>query len=143
MPAPDQPSRSNVCRRLFFSEEDEQRFPAGHEDNAANSLLEIIRRDNQRAREKWNFDFETETPLEGRWEWTEVLPGSEINVTRNLSGSVDNNNPATATTAVIIPVSSSSSSLSSTLSADEINNDESHKMTDCGELKPSRSASSS
>lgn len=42
---------------------------AGEGENITNSLLEQIKLEQEAARDRWNFDFEKEEPLPGRWEW--------------------------------------------------------------------------
>ncbi|KAJ8919339.1 hypothetical protein NQ315_003923 [Exocentrus adspersus] len=59
--------KPNVCRRLDFGTDAEE----GTEDFAF-LLDEDLEQRKQTAREKWNFDFENEVPLEGDWEWERV-----------------------------------------------------------------------
>jgi hypothetical protein len=37
-------------------------------------IEEEVRRDLEAATLRWNFDFENEVPLEGRWQWEQVEP---------------------------------------------------------------------
>ncbi|KAM7319129.1 hypothetical protein ACRRTK_022241 [Alexandromys fortis] len=57
------PHRSKVCRRLFGPVDSEQ-LSRDCEALMAGCL--------QEARERWNFDFVTETPLEGNYAWERV-----------------------------------------------------------------------
>lgn len=57
------PHRSKVCRRLFGPVDSEQ-LSRDSEALMASCL--------QEARERWNFDFVTETPLEGNYAWERV-----------------------------------------------------------------------
>ncbi|XP_017290273.1 cyclin-dependent kinase inhibitor 1C-like [Kryptolebias marmoratus] len=55
--------RTSVCRNLFG--------PVDHDERSRDvkaKLREIIERDRQR----WNFNFETNTPMDGDYEWEEV-----------------------------------------------------------------------
>ena len=60
---------SSVKRRLFP--------PSHHQDedegNQIQPLLDLLTL-NKEAREKWNFDFEREEPLPGRWQWEKITP---------------------------------------------------------------------
>ncbi|XP_014483540.1 PREDICTED: uncharacterized protein LOC106749026 isoform X2 [Dinoponera quadriceps] len=82
--------RRNVCRRLFQDDVDSNeqstndkndngRTSNGENDNLVNRLFEEARRDRDNAKERWNFDFENEVPLSGRYEWVRVdRDGNEI-----------------------------------------------------------------
>ena len=61
--------KPHVCRRLNFGDEEEHEDPTSQQRNV---LEEEMRRHLQNAREKWNFDFENEVPLEGQWQWEPV-----------------------------------------------------------------------
>lgn len=55
--------RTKVCRRLF------------NEDTKENTSLlteEYIRKQLADKIKKWNFDFSTDAPLEGEWEWSRL-----------------------------------------------------------------------
>jgi hypothetical protein len=61
-----------VCRRLFFDEEESGEDTAGPGDTDGHyidNLEEEMRRDLQEAIQRWNFDFKNDVPLEGQWEW--------------------------------------------------------------------------
>lgn len=60
---PPSPPRSKVCRRLFGPVDSEQ-LRRDCDALMASCL--------QEARERWNFDFVTETPLEGNFVWERV-----------------------------------------------------------------------
>lgn len=89
--------RNNVRRRLFSQEESgvaptvEQ---PGAADNIHNRLLEhLLSADRKEAARRWNFDFEQEKPLEGRWEWEPVQNSSvrrDGEVTNDCTGHVFN-----------------------------------------------------
>ncbi|XP_073954303.1 uncharacterized protein isoform X2 [Choristoneura fumiferana] len=60
-------SPNNPVRRRLFADADlseEARI-----DNCTNVLQESIARDKAEMSKKWNFDFDTETPLDGPIEW--------------------------------------------------------------------------
>lgn len=65
--------REGVRRRLTFQDADSSdsnpRSEVGEGENITNSLLEQMRVDAEDARTRWNFDFEKEEPLPGRWQW--------------------------------------------------------------------------
>uniref|UniRef100_A0A8C9T279 Cyclin-dependent kinase inhibitor 1Ca n=1 Tax=Scleropages formosus TaxID=113540 RepID=A0A8C9T279_SCLFO len=64
--APGVRGRSGACRALFE--------PMDHEElerEMESKLLEMCERDRRR----WNFDFETDTPLRGEYEWEAVGVG--------------------------------------------------------------------
>ncbi|XP_069696092.1 uncharacterized protein [Periplaneta americana] len=67
--------RLPVRRRLNFDWDDG--FRDGSGDNFINTLQEEARRDNEEAKIRWNFDFEHEMPLPGRWQWERVEPETE------------------------------------------------------------------
>ncbi|XP_012282474.1 uncharacterized protein DDB_G0283697 isoform X2 [Orussus abietinus] len=62
----------NVRRRLFADDEGGQDGGPGEEDNLKNQLNEEIKRHRDEAKKRWNFDFEKEKPLPGRFEWTKL-----------------------------------------------------------------------
>ncbi|KAG7198343.1 hypothetical protein KM043_005737 [Ampulex compressa] len=78
----------SVRRKLFpddeGDEEEARNLSAGAEDNYANRFFEEARRSREIAKERWNFDFEKEEPLPGRYEWVKIdQHGNEIsNCTR-------------------------------------------------------------
>lgn len=67
------PCSSKVCRNLFG--------PVDH-DQLQNDFEDLLRQHLEEARHRWNFNFETETPLEGHFKWERVLlaeqPSQEI-----------------------------------------------------------------
>ncbi|XP_034623408.1 cyclin-dependent kinase inhibitor 1 isoform X1 [Trachemys scripta elegans] len=58
------PCNRKLCRNLFG--------PVDHEQ-LQNDLQDLMRRHLEEAQCRWNFDFETETPLEGKFKWERVL----------------------------------------------------------------------
>ncbi|KAJ7400008.1 cyclin dependent kinase inhibitor 1A [Pitangus sulphuratus] len=58
------PCSSKVCRNLFG--------PVDHEQ-LQNEFEDKLRQQLEEARQRWNFDFETETPLEGPFKWERIL----------------------------------------------------------------------
>lgn len=64
-----------VRRRLFVDEpseiesENQNLMP-----NLNNDINRLTKQMTENAKLKWNFDFATETPLEGEWEWEKVTP---------------------------------------------------------------------
>ncbi|KAI6072914.1 Cyclin-dependent kinase inhibitor 1 [Aix galericulata] len=67
------PCSSKVCRNLFG--------PVDH-DQLQNDFEDLLRQHLEEAQHRWNFNFETETPLEGHFKWERVLlaeqPSQEI-----------------------------------------------------------------
>ncbi|EZA50613.1 cyclin-dependent kinase inhibitor 2 isoform X2 [Ooceraea biroi] len=59
----------NVRRRLFQDTDDNN---DGEGDNFVNRLLEEDRRQKELCKQRWNFDFEKEEPLPGRYEWVKL-----------------------------------------------------------------------
>lgn len=59
-------NRQNIVPRRLFQDEQE-----ADKDNLIN-FIEEIRKSSEESKKKWNFDFSTETPLEGDWEWEKV-----------------------------------------------------------------------
>nr|XP_047910494.1 cyclin-dependent kinase inhibitor 1 [Anser cygnoides]XP_047910495.1 cyclin-dependent kinase inhibitor 1 [Anser cygnoides]XP_047910496.1 cyclin-dependent kinase inhibitor 1 [Anser cygnoides]XP_047910497.1 cyclin-dependent kinase inhibitor 1 [Anser cygnoides]XP_047910498.1 cyclin-dependent kinase inhibitor 1 [Anser cygnoides]XP_047910499.1 cyclin-dependent kinase inhibitor 1 [Anser cygnoides] len=64
---------SKVCRNLFG--------PVDH-DQLQNDFEDLLRQHLEEAQHRWNFNFETETPLEGHFKWERVLlaeqPSQEV-----------------------------------------------------------------
>ncbi|KAM6108274.1 cyclin-dependent kinase inhibitor 1 isoform 2-T2 [Pterocles gutturalis] len=58
------PGSSKVCRNLFG--------PVDHQQ-LQNDLEDLLRQQLEEAQQRWNFDFETETPLEGHYKWERVF----------------------------------------------------------------------
>lgn len=52
----------NVCRRLFDVDDTDT-------DNHLNILQEELENQTKEKSEKWGFDFKTETPLDGNYDW--------------------------------------------------------------------------
>jgi len=61
------PVKSSVKRRLFSPTE-----PAAEDDQLFDLHMALFTI-NKEARERWNFDFEKEEPLPGRWLWEKVM----------------------------------------------------------------------
>ncbi|XP_043253186.1 cyclin-dependent kinase inhibitor 2-like isoform X3 [Colletes gigas] len=62
----------NVRRRLFQDDEVDTGRRSGIEDNLANCFFEEARKNRENAKQRWNFDFEKEEPLPGRYEWVKL-----------------------------------------------------------------------
>ncbi|XP_010209256.1 PREDICTED: cyclin-dependent kinase inhibitor 1 [Tinamus guttatus] len=58
------PCSSKVCRNLFG--------PVDHQQ-LQSDFQDLLRQQLEEAQRRWNFDFETDTPLEGRFKWERVL----------------------------------------------------------------------
>ncbi|KAF8770323.1 cyclin-dependent kinase inhibitor 1B-like [Argiope bruennichi] len=58
-------SGAGVCRRLFANDPSERADPSVFLKRMEDQL-------RQRDKERWNFDFQTETPLAGRYQWMPV-----------------------------------------------------------------------
>jgi len=58
------PCSSKVCRNLFG--------PVDHHQ-LQNDFEDLLRQHLEEAQQRWNFNFETETPLEGQFKWERVL----------------------------------------------------------------------
>lgn len=70
-----------VRRRLFQDDENDRQasLDSVMHENVANYLFEEARRTRENAKERWNFDFEKEEPLPGRYEWVKLdQDGNEI-----------------------------------------------------------------
>jgi len=65
-PSPPGPNPHRVKRALFG--------PTDHEENLRFVRKELKKAKNEAAN-KWNFDFDNGTPLEGRYSWEEAAPG--------------------------------------------------------------------
>ncbi|XP_074420620.1 cyclin-dependent kinase inhibitor 1 [Larus michahellis] len=80
------PCSSKVCRNLFG--------PVDHHQ-LQNDYENMLRQQLEEAQQRWNFNFETETPLEGHFKWERVYldeqPPQEVHslvtVTSSESGS--------------------------------------------------------
>ncbi|XP_044002572.1 cyclin-dependent kinase inhibitor 1-like isoform X2 [Aphidius gifuensis] len=61
----------NVRRKLFVDDEESSsgNNQRGAIDNEANYFVENAKENLEKAKERWNFDFEKEEPLPGRYEW--------------------------------------------------------------------------
>ncbi|XP_050767276.1 cyclin-dependent kinase inhibitor 1 isoform X1 [Gymnogyps californianus] len=62
------PCSSKVCRNLFG--------PVDHQQ-LQNDFEDLLRQQLEEAQQRWNFNFETETPLEGHFKWERVLLAEE------------------------------------------------------------------
>ncbi|XP_061869657.1 cyclin-dependent kinase inhibitor 1 [Colius striatus] len=58
------PCSSKVCRNLFG--------PVDHHQ-LQNDFEDLLRQHLEEAQQRWNFNFETETPLEGHFKWERVF----------------------------------------------------------------------
>jgi hypothetical protein len=70
-----------ACRRLNFDDVQSNGAIGNSEGSAGTgnenpNIQEEMRSQLETAKRRWNFDFENEVPLEGRWQWEKVL-GSE------------------------------------------------------------------
>ncbi|KAM8988134.1 cyclin-dependent kinase inhibitor 1 isoform 1-T1 [Ara ararauna] len=63
------PCSSKVCRNLFG--------PVDHQQ-LQHDLESLLKQNLQEAQQRWNFDFETETPLKGHFEWERVFLPEEL-----------------------------------------------------------------
>ncbi|XP_077190457.1 cyclin-dependent kinase inhibitor 1 isoform X2 [Paroedura picta] len=70
-----------LCRNLFG--------PVDHEQ-LQNDFQSLMKAEWEEARCKWNFDFETETPLEGDYKWEKVSHVEELAPQELLSHSKEN-----------------------------------------------------
>jgi hypothetical protein len=78
--------RRNVRRRLNFDDAENTETPSGPSEGLGsehlNSIEGELRMDLEAATLRWNFDFENEVPLEGRWQWEQVEPPELPRATR-------------------------------------------------------------
>ncbi|KAM6114419.1 cyclin-dependent kinase inhibitor 1 [Phoenicopterus ruber ruber] len=76
------PCSSKVCRNLFG--------PVDHHQ-LQNDFEDLLRQHLEEAQQRWNFNFETETPLEGSFKWERVFlaeqPPQEVNSLVKATGS--------------------------------------------------------
>ncbi|XP_009460757.1 PREDICTED: cyclin-dependent kinase inhibitor 1 [Nipponia nippon] len=76
------PCSSKVCRNLFG--------PVDH-DQLQNDFQDLLRQHIEEAQQRWNFNFETETPLEGHFKWERVFldeqPPQEVHSLIKVTGS--------------------------------------------------------
>jgi hypothetical protein len=76
--------KSHVCRRLTFDDmQNVGEAATGTGDDSPPqmgdqhvNIEEETRSHLEAAKQRWNFDFQNEVPLNGRWQWEKVL-GSE------------------------------------------------------------------
>ncbi|CAK9825891.1 hypothetical protein ANTRET_LOCUS3824 [Anthophora retusa] len=97
----------SVRRRLFQDDDDDNETESGRnsgvEDNLANCFFEEARKNREndvtfllrsvcgQAKERWNFDFEKEEPLPGRYVWVKLdQHGNEICNPLETSNRVEN-----------------------------------------------------
>lgn len=71
VPRRDPPS--TLRRRLFAEKEEEEGAAAERRAQFLSALQEDFERRN---REQWNFDFRTEKPLPGRYQWVPLRPSA-------------------------------------------------------------------
>ncbi|KAK9295528.1 hypothetical protein QLX08_010172 [Tetragonisca angustula] len=63
----------NARRKLFEDDDDDETVRnSGVEDNIANCIFEEAKKNLENAKQRWNFDFEKEQPLPGRYEWVKL-----------------------------------------------------------------------
>ncbi|XP_014803905.1 PREDICTED: cyclin-dependent kinase inhibitor 1 [Calidris pugnax] len=76
------PCSSKVCRNLFG--------PVDHQQ-LQNDYEDMLRQQLEEAQQRWNFNFETETPLEGQFKWERVFlteqPSQEVHSLVKVTGS--------------------------------------------------------
>ncbi|KAM9255432.1 cyclin-dependent kinase inhibitor 1 [Cariama cristata] len=75
------PCSSKVCRNLFG--------PVDHHQ-LQNDFEDLLRQHLEEAQQRWNFNFETETPLEGHFKWERVFlaePAQEVHSLVKATGS--------------------------------------------------------
>lgn len=65
-------TRLQGVRRRLFQDDDKVEENSSVEDNYMNCLYEETRKTRENAKRRWNFDFEKEEPLPGRYEWVKV-----------------------------------------------------------------------
>ncbi|KAG6803403.1 hypothetical protein HZU73_01322 [Apis mellifera caucasica] len=85
----------SVRRRLFQDDDDDNETESGRnsriEDNVANCFFEEARKYRENAKERWNFDFEKEEPLPGRYVWVKLdQHGNEIRNPLEANSRVEN-----------------------------------------------------
>ncbi|CAL7936884.1 unnamed protein product [Xylocopa violacea] len=85
----------SVRRRLFQDDDDDNETESsrnsGVEDNIVDRFFEEARKNRENAKERWNFDFEKEEPLPGRYVWVKVdQHGNEISSPLESSNRVAN-----------------------------------------------------
>ncbi|XP_020289072.1 uncharacterized protein LOC109857228 isoform X2 [Pseudomyrmex gracilis] len=71
--------RNNVRRKLFQDDKDD---PCDKEKRKE-QILEEVRRQSEQSKLRWNFDFEKEIPLPGRYEWVKVEAEETSDTTPN------------------------------------------------------------
>jgi hypothetical protein len=87
-------TKLSVCKRLIFDDvqdPDEAATGTGDGHPIGNEYLNIqeeMRSHLETAKQRWNFDFENEVPLEGRWRWDKVL-GSEPTMVQGQADAED------------------------------------------------------
>ncbi|XP_076236890.1 uncharacterized protein LOC143180806 isoform X2 [Calliopsis andreniformis] len=85
----------SVRRKLFQDAGDDSDGEPGRnsgvEDNIVNRFFEEARKNRANAKERWNFDFEKEEPLPGRYVWVKVdQDGNEIGNPLETSNRIEN-----------------------------------------------------
>lgn len=89
MAEPNGTPRDNVSRRLFQEGGEEVAWHVFQ--NATNEMLD---RNREEAKARWNFDFKNEVPLDGDWVW-EKMEDTHRNHTEIVEASKENKNPNT------------------------------------------------
>ncbi|XP_043280386.1 cyclin-dependent kinase inhibitor 1-like isoform X2 [Venturia canescens] len=73
------PANGNVRRRLFVDADENEGHGQGLSENRTNEFFEDARNNLEQAKERWNFDFVTETPLPGNYVWVKLdKDGKEV-----------------------------------------------------------------
>jgi hypothetical protein len=87
--------KPRVCRRLIFDDvQNPGEATTGTSEgppemgNEYLNIEEEMRSHLESAKQRWNFDFENEVPLEGRWKWEKVL-GSEPSMVQGQADAED------------------------------------------------------
>lgn len=68
-PQPNTGRKESVSKKLTFGATTSQ-------PSASPNRMDLsqMTEEEQRQKEKWNYDFKNDTPLEGNWEWKRVAP---------------------------------------------------------------------
>lgn len=81
----DEDSVIDINRQNIDNNQSEDALAETNNQNCANAFLEEMRqRNNEEMSHKYNFDFSTETPLPGRYEWERVETTSSIEISPAL-----------------------------------------------------------
>lgn len=87
-------SNGTQASRSLFQDDSPEQPNSETEENRINIITELLKDHAAEARERWNFDFENETPLEGEWEWEKMGDAED---TENLNNQ-ENNHTETSET---------------------------------------------